>query len=119
MFKRAFLAGIVAVLIAGSSGCNSICQFHNDHLWRHFCAPSCGEFYCSEWFNDPPDCCDPCNNCGRFATCRQHPLRRKSDPYYWGEHPCDCCGPGGLVVHGRPVAASDNDAPPELTGPPE
>jgi hypothetical protein len=119
MFKRALLAGIVAVLVAGSSGCNAFCQFHDNRNPRQFCGPSCGEFYWSEWFNDPPDCRDPCNNCGRFGTCRRHPLRHKCDPYYWGEQKCDSGAAGGPTVHGRPAVARENDAPPEMTGPPE
>ena len=28
----------------------------------------CGEIYCDEWKSDPPDCCDPCDQCyGEFT----------------------------------------------------
>ncbi len=28
---------------------------------------SCGEVYWGDWWNDPPDCCDPCDRCGNFT----------------------------------------------------
>ena len=30
------------------------------------CASGCGEFYWGEWFSDPPDDCDPCDDCGNW-----------------------------------------------------
>ncbi|MFZ5832016.1 MAG: hypothetical protein ACOY3P_18180 [Planctomycetota bacterium] len=38
----------------------------------------CGERYWGEWYNDPVDCCDPCDQCGNFtggscATCSASP----------------------------------------------
>lgn len=32
------------------------------------CNRGCGEIYCDEWKSDPPDCCDPCDQCcGEFT----------------------------------------------------
>jgi len=28
---------------------------------------SCGQRYWGDWWNDPPDCCDPCDRCGNFT----------------------------------------------------
>ena len=27
----------------------------------------CGDIYWGEWISDPPDCCDPCDQCGDFT----------------------------------------------------
>ena len=32
-----------------------------------FCGSGCGERYWGDWYGDPPDCCDPCDNCGNFT----------------------------------------------------
>jgi hypothetical protein len=45
---------------------------------RCYAGRSCGERYWGEWISDPPDRCDPCNQCGDFIGPR-------------------CCGPGPLV----------------------
>lgn len=32
------------------------------------CGRGCSEIYCDEWKSDPPDCCDPCDQCyGQFT----------------------------------------------------
>ena len=31
---------------------------------RLACGSGCGGVYWNEWVSDPPDCCDPCNDCG-------------------------------------------------------
>lgn len=35
------------------------------------CVGCSGELYWSEWYNDPPACCDPCDDCGHYRgpTC--------------------------------------------------
>jgi hypothetical protein len=35
-----------------------------------WCGRSCGERYWGEWFSDPVDCCDPCDQCGNFTGVR-------------------------------------------------
>lgn len=32
------------------------------------CGRGCGEVYCDEWVSDPPDCCDPCDQCHGVFT---------------------------------------------------
>jgi len=34
------------------------------------CASGCGEVYWGEWTSDPPDCCDPCDDCGNWVGTR-------------------------------------------------
>lgn len=59
------------------------------------CGSGCGEVYWDEWLSDPPDCCDPCDNCGNWigpqgvcGSCAQ-PLNRCN---LWGQrHGQDCC----------------------------
>ncbi len=31
------------------------------------CGSGCGGVYWNEWISDPPDCCDPCNDCGQWT----------------------------------------------------
>ncbi len=31
------------------------------------CGGGCGEVYWDEWLSDPPDCCDPCDDCGNWT----------------------------------------------------
>jgi hypothetical protein len=44
------------------------------------CGKGCGEVYVSEWISDPPDCCDPCDQCGNWTGpqgyCHLGPLQR-------------------------------------------
>jgi hypothetical protein len=48
------------------------------------CSAGCGEIYWGEWINDPPDECDPCDDCGNWIG------------------PQTCCPPKGLkkLCHG-------------------
>jgi len=51
------------------------CGFHGGPLrWLYrlltrncYWGRSCGELYWGDWWNDPPDCCDPCDRCGNFT----------------------------------------------------
>jgi hypothetical protein len=42
------------------------------------CRTGCGEIYWDEWLSDPPDCCDPCDDCGNWVgpqmCCRKRPI---------------------------------------------
>lgn len=31
------------------------------------CGSGCGEFYWSDFYSEPPDCCDPCDRCGNWT----------------------------------------------------
>jgi hypothetical protein len=43
------------------------------------CGAGCGDIYWGEWINDPPDDCDPCDDCGNWIG------------------PQSCCPPKGLL----------------------
>src|SRR6187455_826331 len=30
---------------------------------NRICGKGCGDLYVGEWVSDPPDCCDPCDQC--------------------------------------------------------
>ncbi len=32
-----------------------------------WCGGGCGERYWGDWYGDPPDCCDPCDQCGNYT----------------------------------------------------
>lgn len=45
------------------------------------CGKGCGEIYWGEWLSDPPDCCDPCDQChgqwtGPHGYCSLGPCQR-------------------------------------------
>lgn len=69
---------------------------------RCFCGPSCCDRYWGEWVSDPPNCCDPCNQCGHFVgpkCCGPGPLLRLWSAISCGHHGCGpacgpACGPG-------------------------
>jgi hypothetical protein len=44
----------------GPLGCNGLFPWLRG-TWS--CGRGCGEVYCDEWISDPPDCCDPCDQC--------------------------------------------------------
>ncbi len=70
MSKRLVCLTLLAVVIAGSSGCNCICCLHDNllGLWksRRWADCGCGPVYYGPWFDTKPACCDPCNDCGEF-----------------------------------------------------
>ncbi len=51
------------------------------------CSSGCGEIYWDEWLSDPPDCCDPCDQCGNWigphgcCGARARPLNHAN---FWG-----------------------------------
>lgn len=78
------------------------------------CNRGCGEIYCDEWKSDPPDCCDPCDQCcgeftGPHGYCCLGPFQRLLaclDGYKYCPPPncgpwrpifghCNPCGPVG------------------------
>ena len=46
------------------SACGRMCSAHSAAAAVCGCS---GEVYWSEWHNDPPRCCDPCNRCGQWV----------------------------------------------------
>ncbi len=83
------------------------------------CNGGCGDVYYDEWVSDPPDCCDPCDNCGNWTGPR--PCRRSiwdclslrglwgnqySCDQYGADCECDSCSggmKGGTVIYEGPV----------------
>lgn len=150
MLKRLALLALAALCCGGSGGCiftDAIVDTHDRwttcYRQRHWMDCQCGELYWSEWFNDPPACCDTCNQCGQFVgpkCCRRSvPNYKRSFLYnllqsrqvyspFVGPSPCmaadSCAGPGypyyrepadGPDAYG-PHPAFDDDGPP--VGPP-
>lgn len=72
------------------------------------CGKGCGEIYINEWVSDPPDCCDPCDQCygqytGPHGTCCLGPFQRLLAAFHGYSYcPKPCCGPvcGGLCNRG-------------------
>lgn len=89
MIKRLLALGLLAAVLGGATGCcgDPLCCLEKSYWRHHWGCSQCGELYWSEWFNDPPECCDPCNNCGDYV----------------GHQPCSRCAAG--------------PAEPECTGP--
>ena len=103
MFKRLFSAAAVAMLLASYSGCCCLCcqpsrSFSEQEVGRHWCCSQCGETYWSEWFNDPPDCCEPCNHCGHFTG--HCGCCSGCGPSCCGSGSCGGCGYGGPMANG-------------------
>ena len=67
------------------------------------CGKGCGEIYWGEWVSDPPDCCDPCDQCygqwtGPHGYCNLGPCQRllaALHGYRYCPKPCcdQSCGP--------------------------
>ena len=55
----------------GCDDCASTCGVRCRRGWPLLraifgCAGCSGNWYWSEWYSDPPDCCDPCDGCGNW-----------------------------------------------------
>jgi hypothetical protein len=73
------------------------------------CGKGCGEIYIGEWISDPPDCCDPCDQCYGHWTgpaggpCCLGPFQRLLAAFHGYSYcPRPDCGPacGGLCNRG-------------------
>ena len=69
----------------GASDCESCacpdCGLGPLWRWNKSCGKGCGEIYMGEWISDPPDCCDPCDQCygqwtGPHGCCYLGPMQR-------------------------------------------
>ncbi|MGQ9574891.1 MAG: hypothetical protein ACUVUC_06200 [Thermoguttaceae bacterium] len=87
-----------------------------------FCGNGCGERYWGDWYGDPPDCCDPCDNYGNFtgggAGCGDWDGLGEPDPAPQAARNgvCPYCGsthPGAASRSGRPAGpyAATGQAP--------
>lgn len=60
------------------------------------CASGCGDTYVDEWCSDPPQCCDPCDNCGNWVgedpCC--HPLVGSMNWLFGIRYVDGCCDDG-------------------------
>ncbi len=103
MLKRCALLAVALLGLSTSSGCillDAVIDTHDRWLIcyqrRHWMAPQCGEFYWSEWFNDPPACCDTCNSCGKFVgpqPCKRAvPLKERGCIANIKRACCNSCG---------------------------
>lgn len=60
--------------------CSGGCEGHTPcQSLKHVltCGAGCGQIYWGEWLSDPPDQCDPCDNCGSWIGPRCCP------PTFW------------------------------------
>jgi hypothetical protein len=73
MSLRYCFLGLMAIALASGQGCCCLLCWPYGKTW---CGSQCGDLIWNEWFSLPPDCCDPCNNCGAFTGPNNRFLRR-------------------------------------------
>src|SRR2546430_8833887 len=106
MSLRFCYLALVAVTLATEAGCCCCC----DDCWpngKTWCGPHCGQFWWHEWFSHPPECCDPCDDCGNYCG----PTHSSGYPGY---------GPGNPPTNGMDYAPAESSAgeySPELADP--
>lgn len=103
MLRRSSYLSLVTLTLAISSGCayETICDLHDgfaaSYQANHYMCSQCGPTYWSEWFNDPPSCCEPCSQsgyyCGRSGCLRAY-LRQRRNSLFRSLFGCDGCGCG-------------------------
>jgi hypothetical protein len=72
----------------------------SQHLCGLFggCGGGCGEVYWGEWISDPPDACDPCDQCGNYVGpqwCPEWMRYTRFVPWGYRNGSCACKGCGG------------------------
>jgi hypothetical protein len=79
--------------VLGSCGtcgvCGGTCDGHTPASYikhRLTCGSGCGEIYWGEWLSDPPEKCDPCDDCGNWIG------PRICDPSVWERFASGWCG---------------------------
>ena len=80
--------------------CGGDCEGHTpgSYLGHQLtCASGCGEIYWGPWLSDPPDACDPCDDCGNWVgeRCCPPKLRYLLLAGLKGGHHCAACGGKG------------------------
>ena len=123
--------------------CGGACQGHTPASYmkhRLTCGAGCGEIYWDEWLSDPPDDCDPCDDCGNWIgprCCEPSFWQRVSGGWcsFWGFRssgcatcltlgtPCSECSGGfsggkGNYVDLAPLQIAPEGAAPETVLPP-
>lgn len=84
-------------------------------LWPGLCSgrncdQGCGEVYVNEWVSDPPDCCDPCDQChgqftGNCGPCCLGPAQRILSAFHGYRYcPRPWCGPWKPIFNCCPTA---------------
>jgi hypothetical protein len=68
--------------------------WHGDGCNGHCGRMGCGEVYWCDWISSPPECCDPCDDCGNWIGHRGAPGRRGRTRYateetYYDEWPSE------------------------------
>jgi hypothetical protein len=71
----------------GNCGCGEDPACRRPILGRLCGCTGCGELYWTEWFNDPPALCDPCDACGNYTGC--------GGGQCGCQHSCPCAGCSG------------------------
>ena len=82
----------------GDDGCSSCAQggrVRSGVSQLLTCGSACGEVYWDEWLSDPPDCCDPCDECsGKYIgpqCCDRNRRFRGLFGSLWGCRGDQCC----------------------------
>lgn len=72
--------------------CDSCSHPRLSRFWQYVCGgcQGCGELYWNEWYNDPPECCEPCDCMGNYTgpgaiTATSMAPALELDPYYSAE----------------------------------
>lgn len=86
--------------------CGGTCEGHTPagYLGHTLtCASGCGQVYWGPWLSDPPDECDPCDDCGNWVgeRCCPPKLRHRLVAGLHGARHCDMCGGKGCASCGK------------------
>jgi hypothetical protein len=97
---------LIALVLASEAGC--CCCGDCGSGGERWCGSQCGEVFWNEWFSIPPNCCDPCDDCGGFVG-------PKRDSTYSDGRRTASRQPE--PVQGRPVQAEPDQAEPDQAEP--